>query len=177
MFVINNDRTQKPIKVWLPGEQDVEEGCLEQAYNLSNLPFIHKWVSLMPDTHKGMGMPIGGVIAAENTIIPNAVGVDIGCGMGFVGTNIKADEIRDIMTGNGTLLQGIISGILRNVPVGFNRHKKEQPCATLDKANEELSKYEPNPELLENLTAGYFQVGTLGGGQHFIPRERRHTTN
>ena len=168
MFVINNERTQKPIKIWLNNEQDIEEGCLEQAYNLSNLPFIHKWVALMPDTHKGMGMPIGGVIAAENTIIPNAVGVDIGCGMGFVGTNIKADEIRDIMTGNGTLLQGIIGGILRNVPVGFNRHKTEQPCAALDKANEEFSKYEPNPELLENLIAGYFQVGTLGGGNHFI---------
>ena len=55
---------------------------------LANLPFVYKWVALMPDTHQGYGMPIGGVIATEDIIIPNAVGVDIGCGMAFVETNI-----------------------------------------------------------------------------------------
>ncbi len=61
MFVICSEKTKKPIKIWLPEAASIEESCLEQAYNLSQLPFIHKWVSLMPDTHTGKGMPIGGV--------------------------------------------------------------------------------------------------------------------
>ena len=81
MFVLYNEKTRFPVKIWLEDESHLEENCLEQAYNLSQLPFIHKWVCLMPDTHAGKGMPIGGVIAAKDVIIPNAVGVDIGCGM------------------------------------------------------------------------------------------------
>ncbi len=168
MFVISNERTKLPIKVWLKDESFIEESCLEQAYNLSNLPFIYKWVSLMPDTHAGMGMPIGGVIATQGVIIPNAVGVDIGCGMAFVGTDIPVLEIKDIQTGNGSLIQAMIGDILRNIPLGFNHHKHMQPCFTLDRALEEMDKYEKNLELLGQLDAGYYQVGTLGGGNHFI---------
>lgn len=168
MFVIANKETDHPIKIWLDGEKSIEETCLKQAYNLSRLPFLHQWVALMPDTHAGMGMPIGGVIAAKDVIVPNAVGVDIGCGMAFVGTNILVEEIKDIKTGSGSLIQAIISDILRNVPVGFNHHKHPQPCNTLERAFKELEKYEGNPELLGQLEAGYFQVGTLGGGNHFI---------
>ncbi|WP_418790667.1 RtcB family protein [Phosphitispora sp. TUW77] len=54
-----------PIKVWLEGKEQIEQSCLEQAINLANLPFVHKWVALMPDSHTGMGMPIGGVIAVK----------------------------------------------------------------------------------------------------------------
>lgn len=168
MFVIANKETDHPIKIWLDGEKSIDETCLKQAYNLSRLPFLHQWVALMPDTHAGMGMPIGGVIAAKDVIVPNAVGVDIGCGMAFVGTNILVEEIKDIKTGSGSLIQAIISDILRNVPVGFNHHKHPQPCNTLERAFEELEKYEANAELLGQLEAGYFQVGTLGGGNHFI---------
>jgi len=168
MFVISNENTLKPIKIWLPDKSYIEEGCLQQALNLANLPFIHKWVSLMPDTHMGMGMPIGGVIATEGVIIPNAVGVDIGCGMAFVGTDIKVDEIREITTGNGSLIQGIVGDILRNVPVGFNHHKHIQSCTTLDIALQSMDKYEPDPQLVSQIDTGYYQVGTLGGGNHFI---------
>ena len=88
MFVIYDKKNQRvPIKVWLENISQVEEGCLKQAINLSNLPFVYKWVALMPDAHQGYGMPIGGVIATEDVIIPNAVGVDIGCGVAFVETN------------------------------------------------------------------------------------------
>ena len=81
MFVMyEKDAMRLPVKVWLEDKKDLEETCREQAYHLAQLPFLHKWVNLMPDTHAGMGMPIGGVIAAEGVIIPNAVGVDIGCG-------------------------------------------------------------------------------------------------
>ena len=168
MFVLQNENGKWPVKVWLEREKDLEESCLEQAYHLSELPFLHKWVCLMPDTHTGKGMPIGGVIAAKNVIIPNAVGVDIGCGMAYAGTNIRTEEIKDIQTGNGNLIQGIIGDILRNVPVGFAHHKTEMPCYTLDRAFEEFDQYEEDAELLGQLEAGYYQIGTLGGGNHFI---------
>ena len=108
-----------PVRVWLKEEKDLEKGCMEQAYHLSRLPFLHKWVSLMPDTHTGMGMPIGGVIAAKGVVIPNAVGVDIGCGMAYTETNIRVEDIRNVMTGNGSLLQAIVGDIMRNIPIGF----------------------------------------------------------
>ena len=169
MFVLyEKGRTKVPIKVWLEDERDLEESCREQAYHLSELPFLHKWVCLMPDTHAGKGMPIGGVIAAKDVIIPNAVGVDIGCGMAYTETNIQVEEIRDIMTGNGSLVQAMIGDIMRNVPVGFNHHKTMMPCDTLDRAYEEIERYEEDEELLGQLEDGYYQVGTLGGGNHFI---------
>ena len=77
MFVHTDEK--KPIKIWLQSKEDLEDACLEQAKNLANLPFLHKHVALMPDAHSGYGMPVGGVIATKGVIIPNAVGVDIGC--------------------------------------------------------------------------------------------------
>lgn len=168
MFVISDKAWKSPIKIWLEKREDLEESCFEQACHLAELPFLHKWVCLMPDTHAGKGMPIGGVIAAKQVLIPNAVGVDIGCGMAWVGTNIKTEEIRGIVTGNGSLIQGMVGDILRNIPVGFAHHKTAMPCYTLDRAFDEFDKYEQNGELLGQLDAGYFQVGTLGGGNHFI---------
>ncbi len=168
MFVIYNDKTRMPIKVWLENTEQIEESCLEQAYHLANLPFIHKWVCLMPDTHTGMGMPIGGVIAAEDVIIPNAVGVDIGCGMNFAATNVKVEDIRQVMTGNGTLVQAMISDIMRNVPAGFASHKEKQPSRVLDAAMEQADRYRASQELFPLIEDAYFQVGTLGGGNHFI---------
>ena len=166
MFAIQ--RGCYPIKIWLEKEQDLEESCLEQALHLAQLPFLHKWVCLMPDTYTGMGMPIGGVIAAKGVVIPNAVGVDIGCGMAYVKTSIPVKALKETMTGSGNLVQGIVGDILRNIPVGFAHHKTPMPCYTLDRAMEELSLYEADSELLGQLEAGYFQVGTLGGGNHFI---------
>ncbi len=168
MFVLQKETGRYPLKVWLEGEKDLEESCKEQAGHLMELPFLHKWVCLMPDTHAGMGMPIGGVLAAKGVIIPNAVGVDIGCGMAYVGTNIPTEVLKTTMSGSGNLMQGMVGDILRNIPVGFAHHKTPMPCYTMDRALEELSRYEENGELLGQLEAGYFQVGTLGGGNHFI---------
>ncbi len=169
MFVISNLEGQKyPIKIWLSGIEDMEEECLKQAHNLSRLPFIHKWVALMPDTHTGMGMPIGGVIATDGVIIPNAVGVDIGCGMAFLQTNIKAELIKGTMTKSGSLLQCIIGDILRNIPVGFAHHREKQECKSVDEALLNIEKYRLAPQLIPEIEDGYYQVGTLGGGNHFI---------
>lgn len=168
MFVLYNDNTKFPVKIWLKDENQLEEKCLEQAYHLSQLPFLHKWVCLMPDTHAGKGMPIGGVIAAKDVIIPNAVGVDIGCGMDFIPTNIRIEEIKDVQTGNGTIIQSIIGNIMRSIPLNAERYKTPQLSDVLDRAKEEMEKYETDTELVPLIDDGYFQVGSLGGGNHFI---------
>ena len=136
MFVINNENTRFPVKVWLEQEAQLEESCLEQAYHLSQLPFLHKWVCLMPDAHTGKGMPIGGVIAAKDVVIPNAVGVDIGCGMDFIPTNIHMDEVRGIETGNGSIIQAIVGNIMRTIPLNTERYKTPQDSESLDRAKQ-----------------------------------------
>ena len=134
MFVLYNEKTRFPVKIWLEDQGQLEENCLEQAYHLSQLPFIHKWVCLMPDTHAGKGMPIGGVIAAKDVVIPNAVGVDIGCGMDFIPTNIQVEDILDIQTGNGTMIQAMIGNIMRSIPLNAERYKVPQESPVLDLA-------------------------------------------
>ena len=83
------DTEKLPIKMWL---NDIEDGAVQQAKNLANLPFVFKHVAIMPDSHQGYGMPIGGVLATNGVVIPNAVGVDIGCGMCAVRTSLNGIE-------------------------------------------------------------------------------------
>lgn len=168
MFVLYNEKTKYPVKIWLEQESDLEESCLEQAYHLANLPFLHKWACLMPDTHTGKGMPIGGVIATKDVIIPNAVGSDIGCGMAFVQTNIETALLFQTMTGSGSLLQLLVGDLLRNIPLGFSHHRQKQESPVLDHAFQNLELYESHPELVTELEDSYYQTGTLGGGNHFI---------
>lgn len=137
----DKDKMLVPIKIWTESIDDIEESCLEQAINLANLPFAHDHIALMPDTHTGKGMPIGGVIACKNTVIPNAVGVDIGCGMAFVQTDIPVSILRDTVTGSGELIKVIVGNILRTIPVGFSHYGKPQTSAVLDKAQSEIERY------------------------------------
>ena len=104
----------------------------------------------------------------KDVIIPNAVGSDIGCGMIFVPMNVRLEEIQGIVTGNGSLIQLLVGDILRNIPVGVNRYKTKQESEVLDAAKEQMEFYERNRELLPLLEDGYYQTGTLGGGNHFI---------
>jgi len=168
MFVISEEKGKKPIKIWLKSIDDIEIGCLEQAYNLANLPFVKNWVALMPDTHLGKGMPIGGIIGTDDVIIPNAVGSDIGCGMIFAKTNIKAHFLREVKTGNGMLIQSIIGASQREIPVGKNHHKKMQESQVINEALNNIEKYIKAPILLPQIEDASYQIGTLGGGNHFI---------
>ncbi|HEX3047878.1 MAG TPA: RtcB family protein [Bacillota bacterium] len=169
MFVIYQQENQRvPVKVWLKEQSELEPECQGQAMHLANLPFAFKHVALMPDTHTGYGMPIGGVLATDGVIIPNAVGVDIGCGMGFVHTNIPASILKTVDTSSGKLARQITGAIMREVPVGFAHHKEAQACAALDLFQPEHLDDQITAELLEEIEAGYYQVGTLGGGNHFI---------
>ncbi|MGI6703814.1 MAG: RtcB family protein [Clostridia bacterium] len=164
MFVIFEKEKQRvPIKVWLENSEQMDEGCLRQALNLSNLPFVHKWVALMPDTHEGYGMPIGGVIAVEGAIIPNAVGVDIGCGVAFVETNKHKSEL------SPGEYKNLVGQIMRDIPTGFRHHAKRQRCETLEQSEfAKVMEHKKMPEGLPQIEEGYYQAGTLGGGNHFI---------
>jgi len=153
-------KNRVPIKVWT---DTIEDGCLEQATNLSNLPFIHKHISLMPDTHQGYGMPIGGVIGTKGVVIPNAVGVDIGCGMGFIETNIPIEILSEMTPANGTVLKSIIGCMNRNIPTGFKKHKEPQEWMRLT-----CNDIPENEIIMSELENAMFALGTLGGGNHFI---------
>lgn len=168
MFVIFDQKEQLvPIKVWLPSEAHLDTECLRQAKNLANLPFAFRHIALMPDTHTGYGMPIGGILATSEAIIPNAVGVDIGCGMGFIHTNVKASLLREVNTPNGNLAQYMVGQIMRDVPQGFDHHKRPQKSSFLDEYPVE-SLYNYGASKLPQRDEAYLQLGTLGGGNHFI---------
>jgi tRNA-splicing ligase RtcB len=150
--IITSERV--PIKLWL---DEIEEGALNQARNLANLPFAFKWVAVMPDAHVGFGMPIGGVLAAVDTIVPNAVGVDIGCGMLAARTDLTSIS-------EEALLQ-VLTGIRQVVPIGFEHHKVDQPWLGFDRAPD-------IPLIQQELSSARRQLGTLGGGNHFIEFQR-----
>lgn len=174
MFTIFDSKSQLvPIKVWLNNGEQLEEECLQQALNLSNLPFAYHHICLMADTHSGFGMPIGGVLAADGVIIPNAVGVDIGCGMGFIETNIKKEKL------SKEILQNLVGNIMRNIPTGFSRHKKKQSCIVLDLFVESQGEFlsKQPAELVKEIEQGYYQLGTLGGGNHFIEIQEDQQNN
>jgi len=145
-----------PVKMWL---DDIEEGALEQAKNLANLPFAFKHIAIMPDAHQGYGMPIGCILATKGVIVPNAVGVDIGCGMCAVKTSLKEIDT--------DTLKKIMGEIRKVVPVGFNHHKEKQDESLMpDKMNY-------FPEVYDGIVYQEYQnaltqIGTLGGGNHFI---------
>lgn len=172
MFILYDQEKQKyPIRVWLEDISQLDDGCLEQAMNLSNLPFVHQWVALMPDTHQGFGMPIGGVIAAIDTVIPNGVGKDIGCGMAYMDTNIHRSELKE------DEYKHLVGQIMRNIPTGFAKHSKLQESEEFFNFHElvrEDSEFEKNqkkkhPELWKSCFPNAFQqIGTLGSGNHFI---------
>jgi len=142
---------QLPIKLWL---EDIETGALEQAKHLANLPFIFKHVAIMPDSHEGYGMPIGGVLATEGTIIPNAVGVDIGCGMCAVRTSLT--EI------DGETLKKIMGEVRKAIPVGFAHHREKQSVELMPGIPDGM------PIVEREFENALTQIGTLGGGNHFI---------
>ncbi|MEE0975672.1 MAG: RtcB family protein, partial [Muribaculaceae bacterium] len=79
-----------PVKIWT---DFVEESAMRQIENLAMLPFLYHHLAIMPDVHTGMGMPIGGVLATKGVVVPNAVGVDIGCGMCAIKTSLQVEDI------------------------------------------------------------------------------------
>lgn len=170
MFVLREYEGCKlhlPAKVWVYEDDfnHIEENARQQIINLCNLPFAYHHIAIMPDVHSGYGMPIGGVLATEGVIIPNAVGVDIGCGMCFRETDLPASILNEVNTPSGTLAAAIVGNIMRNIPAGFEHHKAPQPADFLKEW--ELPRDAP-AVLRKEVDDIPYQMGTLGGGNHFI---------
>jgi tRNA-splicing ligase RtcB (3'-phosphate/5'-hydroxy nucleic acid ligase) len=146
--VITSERI--PVKLWLG---DIEDGAMVQAVNLARLPFAFHHVAIMPDAHQGYGMPIGGVLATSGAVVPNAVGVDIGCGMCAVRTSLTEYYSDPLKVAMGE--------IRKRVPVGFNHHSEKQEW-------EGFSRAVDVPVVKKELQAAAYQIGTLGGGNHFM---------
>lgn len=149
-----------PVKMWA---NMCDATAWQQISNLCSLPFVFRHLALMPDLHGGKGMPIGTVLATKDVVIPNAVGVDIGCGMCAVKTNIKVETIEQEV-----LRKKIMRGIRKQIPLGMEHHKEAQE-----------EKYMPANHDVDSMTivkrqyvSATKQVGTLGGGNHFIELQR-----
>jgi len=134
-----------------------EQEAIEQAKIIADLPFIKGYMALMPDCHAGVDMPIGGVVCCDNVIVPSFVGVDIGCGMLAVKTSLTEITTEQI--------KKIFGGIRSLIPVGFNHHPKKQYHSLLEENN---NRFEETIIARSCLEKAKKQIGTLGGGNHFI---------
>jgi len=149
-----------PIKLWL---SDIDNDTLGQAKNLANLPFLFHHVAIMPDGHVGYGMPIGGVAAMEGVVVPNGVGVDIGCGVTAVATSCTHLEQATI--------KKILTEVRKAVPLGFKHHKTPQPHDLMPEFPAD-SREKDLPVVSREYESGRYQLGSLGGGNHFIEIQR-----
>ena len=147
--------TRIPIKMW---SDKIEEQALEQARNLASLPFAFSHIALMPDVHCGLGMPIGGVLATKGIIVPNAVGVDIGCGMCAIKTSLRVEDI------DRKRIVRVLELIRQAIPLGFDHHEALQDESLLPMGHD----IDNLPCVKNQLSAARHQIGTLGGGNHFI---------
>lgn len=157
--------SKHPIKMWTD-YVPVEEEALQQILNVSKMPFIFKHIAIMPDVHYGIGATVGSIIPTKGAIIPAAVGVDIGCGMLALKTSLTSHDLPDN-------LSELRSAIESRIPVGFNGYNE----ANLLAENEnQYNSYcfkalnnilEKHPKIAGKQNPLY-QMGTLGGGNHFI---------
>jgi tRNA-splicing ligase RtcB len=159
-----------PIKAWTRGVP-VEPEAKQQLFNIASLPFIYRWIAVMPDVHLGKGATVGSVIPTTKAIIPAAVGVDIGCGMMAVRTSLNARDLPDD-------LHALRSAIERAVPHGRTDNGgrndrgawRTPPKAQLDVWTKLEPKYSEivakHPKLGKGNDLNH--LGTLGTGNHFI---------
>ena len=149
--MIELKKINKPYKIYA---EVIEDGAMDQFVNVMSDPNIIKG-ALMPDVHQGYTLPIGAVVMSQGMIYPSFVGFDIGCGMCAVPTSFSKKDVIN-------KAQMIHSQILRKIPVGFNHHKVP------------LTHTEPDYDITERMfdiysdKQGWKQMGTLGGGNHFI---------
>jgi len=159
------------VKFWV-GNMEVEEAAVNQIMNISQLPILAGHIAIMPDVHMGKGATVGSVIPTRSAIIPAAVGVDIGCGMCAVMTNLTANDLPES-------LFALRNQIERGVPVGFEEHKGGIPTVSgpyadqLRKAHRKIMDRWDSLALKARLGRADDnkigrQIGTLGGGNHFI---------
>jgi tRNA-splicing ligase RtcB (3'-phosphate/5'-hydroxy nucleic acid ligase) len=147
--------------------RDIEPAAREQLVNISRLPIVHHHVAAMPDVHHGIGATVGSVIPTLRAIIPAAVGVDIGCGMIAARLSLTANEIENVS------LKKVFDQISRDVPVGFEQHEERDARSDAAKPFKRglraiLEKHPGIEKRVGKKSSWVRQMGTLGGGNHFI---------
>lgn len=159
------------VKMWV-GDMGVEQSAVQQITNISQLPILAGHIAVMPDVHMGKGATVGSVIPTRSAIIPAAIGVDIGCGMCAVMTNLTADDLPES-------LFSLRNQIEKDIPVGFEEHKGgiptvSGPYADILRKNHVKIMQEWDSLLLKSRLGRADekkigrQIGTLGGGNHFV---------
>jgi tRNA-splicing ligase RtcB len=158
-----------PIKLWTRGVP-LEDAAREQLQNIARLPFIHRWISVMPDVHLGKGATIGSVVPTIGAIIPAAVGVDIGCGMIATRTTLTASDLPDNLSAvRGAIERAVPHG--RSVGRGRDKGSWETPPElAVDGWTQLVDDFalicERHPKLKN--TNNLKHLGTLGTGNHFV---------
>ncbi|HUP97740.1 MAG TPA: RtcB family protein [Usitatibacter sp.] len=153
-----------PVKVWTP---DLEPQARQQLENVSRLPIVHGHVAAMPDVHAGIGATVGSVIPTKGAIVPAAVGVDIGCGINAVRLSLTAADLPQS-------LAKVRRAIENAVPVGFDIHRggdaPEDAAKTLKRGLDRIVARNPKIASMQKDFGQTWlrQMGTLGGGNHFI---------
>ncbi|MBD2579547.1 RtcB family protein [Oscillatoria sp. FACHB-1406] len=149
--------TAKPVLSWAGHPLGSEE--IQMAKNVASLPFVFKHVALMPDVHLGKGALVGSVVATKDALIPAAVGVDIGCGMMAVKTPYNAQKLDDKLKKIRLDLEAVI-------PVGFNENKEVEKKAGNWQGWADFKELHRGVQDLKGKAMK--QMGSLGGGNHFI---------
>jgi len=154
-----------PVHVWT---EAVEHQAIEQLLNVSRLPIVQPHVAAMPDVHAGIGATVGSVIPTRGAIIPAAVGVDIGCGMNALRLSLRAEQLPDS-------LRRVRNGIEAAIPVGFDIHGNDpvlrSTITPLARGLEAITNKHPAIARMQKrrpFDVWVRQLGTLGGGNHFI---------
>src|SRR4249920_3764652 len=153
-----------PVQVYTA---EIEATARQQLVNISQLPIVHHHVAAMPDVHLGIGATVGSVIPTKGAIIPAAVGVDIGCGMSAVRLSLSAADLPD-------RLSRVRGAIEAAVPVGFGQHDARDALGHAAKpfarALDRIADKHPQlAKMQKHFDETWVrQLGTLGGGNHFI---------
>ncbi|WP_285730349.1 RtcB family protein [Nocardiopsis sp. ATB16-24] len=154
-----------PIRMWAAPEE-VEGAAMEQLRNVTRVPWVHG-LAVMPDVHYGKGATVGSVIAMRDAVSPAAVGVDIGCGMTAVRTDLTAERLPDDLRRLRSALEAV-------VPVGFQAHEEPvDPDSVPAVRSTEWSAFwdgfeDLAPAVRSRRARAQRQMGTLGGGNHFL---------
>jgi len=166
-YKVINPKTKGLIKAWIQGVP-FDEGAEAQLVNVAQLPFIHKWIAVMPDVHVGKGATIGSVIPTIDAIIPAAVGVDLGCGMMAVRTSLTADQLPENLHGVRTAIEAAVPhGRTKGRDKGsWQDYPGRVETAWTGMVDGFRAIVEKHPKIQKS--NHIYHLGTLGGGNHFI---------
>ncbi|MBU1067533.1 RtcB family protein [Patescibacteria group bacterium] len=192
MKVMFKNKMRVPAKIWIDDLANIESSALDQIELVASQPYV-KRLSVMPDVHTGKGCTIGAVIGTDNALVPNFVGVDIGCGVLFVETDMKAEDV------SKEEFHKLLHQMRRDIPLGFNIRKPDRTCrvlpwlksnlavALLEKKSpldsdwfKYLKKYSTDrlvEKVEKRLANRYEYTGTLGGNNHFLEIQKNLAGN